>query len=115
MHLEFCQGKKGNPRNHYRLNPADRFDAVCADLPGKNKHHDGDDRLDGQRHTFDDRGLAEALNDAQEDDQCERRRYDSGDQRNQEPGPPACAVADIRSDFRGDPGNAFASASIFEN
>ena len=37
MHLEFCQGKEGNPRNHYRLNPADRFDAVCADLPGKNE------------------------------------------------------------------------------
>lgn len=99
MHLEFCQGKEGNPRNHYRLNPADRFDAVCADLPGKNEHHDGDDRLDGQRHTFDDGRLAEALNDAQEDDQCERRRYDGGDQRNQEPGPTACAVADIRRDF----------------
>lgn len=102
MHFEFCHGKEGNPRNHDRLDPADRFDAVCADLPGKNEHHDRDDRLNGQCHAFDNRGLAETLDDAQQDDQCERRRYDGCDKSNQEAGPPACAVADIRGDFRGD-------------
>lgn len=102
MHLELCHGEEGNSRNHDRLNPANRLDAVCADLPGKNEHHDRDDRLHGQRHALDNRRLAEALDDAQQDDQCERRRYNGCDQGNQEAGPPACAVADICGDFGGD-------------